>query len=273
MDPLRARSDRAPEDHLAQSRVDPRIGADFPVEVVCHDLPAPLVGRSRDLGIGGVCVATPSMFSSRSVRRVALRLPDGRMVLEARGLWQKPEHGESTILTGIAFASPSAENVARLWNVVLDGGKELARFLYGDSDLACLSVDEAVGIAHASRWRNVPTGRYIYRGDAKQSGIASIFVVHTGTVTLQLRVRSAIDHTIDRLGPGRLFGGLPLIAEGLPAESALAATDVRLLEIHEAAFRYLCAAKPWLAQRLAQAVTQTYARRAGALLARVSNAL
>jgi hypothetical protein len=273
MDPLRARSEQGPVDHVAQSRVDPRIGADFAVEVVCHDLPAPLVGRTRDLGIGGVCLATPSVFSCRSVRRVVLRLPDGRMVLDARGLWQKPEHGESAILTGLAFVSPSEEAVGRLWNVVLDGGKELARFLYGDSDLAKLSVDEAVGLAHASRWRNVPTGRYIYRGDAKQSGTASIFVVHTGAVALQLRVRGAIDHTIERLGPGRLFGGLPLIAEGLPSESALAATDVRLLEIHEGAFRYLCAAKPWLAQRLAEAVTQTYARRAGALLARLGNAL
>lgn len=264
---------RQPYDHLLQARSDPRVGADYDVEIVSSDLAGPLAARSRDLGIGGACLATPSPFSFRSVRRVVLHLPGGRLELDAEGRWQREEPSEQVILTGVAFQAPPEAAVARLWDVVLDGGKALARFLYGDSDLAHFSVDEAVGLAHASRWRTVPAGRAIYRGDVERSGASSIFVLHTGTVQLQVRAKGVIDHTFATLGPGRLFGGLPLVAGGLPAEAAIARTDVRLLEIHEGSFRYLCAARPWLAQRLAQAVTLTYARRAGALLARVSEAL
>jgi hypothetical protein len=264
---------RQPYDHMMQARVDPRVGADFPVDIVSADLAGPLAACSRDLGIGGACLATSSPFSYRALRRVVLHLPGGRLELEAEGRWQREEVSEKAILTGVEFQKPPEAAVSRLWDVVLDGGKALARFLYGDSDLSHFTVDEAVGLAHASRWRNVRAGQSIYRGDVERSGASSIFVVHTGTVQLQVRAHGSIDHTFATLGPGHLFGGLPLVAGGLPAEAAVARNDARLLEIHEGSFRYLCAAKPWLAQRLAQAVTLTYARRAGALLARVSHAL
>lgn len=263
---------QVPFDHLRHARTDPRVGADHRAEIVT-DLPGGLVGQTRDLGLGGACIATPSGFSYRSIRRVKLHLPGGVVTLDAEGRWQREEPSEKVMLTGVAFVDPPDEVVTRLWDLVLDSGKALARFLYGDTDLSHFSVDEAVGLAHASRWRSVAVGQYVYRGDVARSGASSIFVVYRGEVALQLRVRGAYDHVLARLGPGRLFGGLPLVAEGLPTESAQAATDVRLLEISESSFRYLCAAKPWLAQRLAQAVTQTYAQRAGALLARVGDAL
>jgi len=263
---------QVPFDHLGHARSDPRVGADHRAEIVT-DLPGALAGHTRDLGIGGACIATPSGFSYRSVRRVRLHLPDGPVTLDAEGRWQREEPSEKVMLTGVAFVDPPEAVVTRLWDLVLDSGKALARFLYGHTDLSHFSVDEAVGLAHASRWRNVSVGQYVYRGDVARSGASSIFIVYRGEVALQLRVRGAHDHVLARLGPGRLFGGLPLVAEGLPAESAQAATDVRLLEIHEASFRYLCAAKPWLAQRLAQAVTRTYAQRASTLLARVGDAL
>ncbi|MEB2344456.1 MAG: cyclic nucleotide-binding domain-containing protein [Deltaproteobacteria bacterium] len=264
---------QAPFDHLRHARSDPRVGADHRAEIVSAGLPGPLVGQTRDLGIGGACIATASGFDIRSIRRVRLHLPGGAVMLEAEGRWQREEPSEKVMLTGVSFTDLPDEVVTRLWDLVLDSGKTLARFLYGGSDLSHFSVDEAVGLAHASRWRNVTTGHYIYRGDVPRSGLSSIFIVYSGEVALQVRARGVRDHLLARLGPGRLFGGLPLVAEGLPSESAQAATDVRLLEIHESSFRYLCAAKPWLAQRLAQAVTQTYAQRAGALLARVGDAL
>lgn len=263
---------QAPYDHLRHARSDPRVGADHRAELAI-DLPGALVGQTRDLGIGGACIATSSGFSYRSIRRVTLHLPGGPVTLDAEGRWQREEPSEKVMLTGVCFLDPPDEVVTRLWDLVLDSGKALARFLYGDTDLSHFSVDEAVGLAHASRWRSVGVGQYVYRGDVARSGASSIFVVYRGEVALQLRVRGSFDHVLARLGPGRLFGGLPLVAEGLPSESAQAASDVRLLEIHESSFRYLCAAKPWLAQRLAQAVTSTYAQRAGALLARVGDAL
>lgn len=260
-------------DPVMQARVIPRVGADLAAEIHSGDFSQPLQARTRDIGVGGACLATASPFSYKSVRRVTLDLPGGRLALAARGSWQAVEHAENVVLTGVEFTDPGEPAVHQLWDLVMDGGKMLARFLHGGSDLAQLAADEAVGIAHASRWKEVPAGRYVYRGDAVRSGASSIFLVYSGTVVLQLRVRGAVDRAIARLGPGRLFGGLALVAEPMPGESAVAQTDVRLLEIHEQSFRFLCSGKPWLAQRLAQAVTMAYARRAGALLAELADKL
>lgn len=260
-------------EQMLQLRAVPRVGADYEASVFSRDFRGGLAARTRDLGIGGVCIATASPFSFQSVHRVVLVLPNGKISLEAKGLWQRVEHAGQVILTGIEFLEPDPGVIDQLWDLVMDGGKLLARFLHGDSDLAHLSPDEAVGVAHASRWRDVPAGRYVYRSDVQRSGEASIFIVLSGHVILQLRLRGVSDRTLARLGPGRMFGGLSIVAEGLPGESALAHDDVRLLEIHEGAFRYLCAARPWLAQRIAHSVTLAYARRAGILLTELSEQL
>ena len=255
---------------VMESRTIPRVGFDLPAEIAAGDFPQGLVARTRDIGIGGACLATISPFSYRSVRRVKLHLADGVLTVAARGMWQRVEHAENVVLTGVEFVDPDERTMDRLWDLVMDCGKSLARFLHGDTDLKNLSPDEAVGISHASRWRDVPTGRYVYRGDVARSGEAAIFLVHSGTVILQLRMRGAIDRPIARLGPGRLFGGLALLAEPIEGESAIAHSDARLLEINQASFRFLCATKPWLAQRIAQAVTLAYARRAATLLTEIS---
>ena len=255
---------------VMESRSIPRVGIDLAAEIGASDFAQPLPSRTRDIGIGGACLATSSPFSYRGVRRVTLHLSDGVISIPARGMWQRVEHAENVVLTGVEFIDPDERSIDRLWDLVMDCGKTLARFLHGDTDLKNLSPDEAVGISHASRWRAVPTGRYVYRGDVARSGEASIFLVHSGTVVLQLRMRGAIDRPIARLGPGRLFGGLALLSEPLEGESAIAHTDVRLLEINQSSFRFLCTTKPWLAQRIAQAVTLAYLRRAANLLAEFS---
>lgn len=249
------------------------MGIDVPVEVVCGGLPGSLHGVSRDLGIGGVAVATASVFSYRSVRRVILHLETGRLELEAEGCWQQEDHAESAVQTGIRFTSLDEPTVSMLWDVVVDRGKDIARFLHGDSDLAHLGVEEAIGLAHASRSRLVRAGRFIYRSDVPRAGDASIFVVLRGEVVLQIRVRNAIEHTIERLGPGRLFGGLAAIEGSAAPESAVASTDVELLEINRTSFEFLLAVKPWLAQRITQAVTRAYLSRTRDLLAKLSEEL
>ena len=262
----------APIDPVRDAGRIPRVGIDLAAEVTSGDFAQALPARTRDIGIGGACLATISPFSFRAVRRVALQLPEGTLSVAARGSWQRTEHAENVVLTGVEFIDPDDRLIDRLWDLVMDAGKSLARFLHGtESDLKHLSPDEAVGISHSSRWREVPAGRYVYRGDVARSGESSIFLVYSGTVILQLRMRGAIDRPIARLGPGRLFGGLSLLTEPVAGESALAHSDVRLLEINGTSFRYLCATKPWLAQRLAQAVTVAYARRAGALLAELAD--
>lgn len=255
-------------------RGTPRVGVDFAVELYLNDLPGPIAGRTRDLGVTGLCVATPSVFAIKSLHRVIVVTPGGeRLRAQAEGRWQRESGSDPSILTGVSFVEPPSEIVNVLWDVVLDAGKELARFLYAHSDLHGLGVEEALGIAQISRFRDLPPGATIYRQNSETAGDDSIFLVTQGSVLLQVRVRDARETLIARLGPGQMFGGTPLVAEAPHAESAVADTNVRLLEIDRDAWSYLQAAKPWLAQRLGSSLNRTVARRLSDVLARVRDQL
>jgi len=260
---------------LDDFRCEPRVGIDLPVEVHSAELSGALPGRSRDLSVTGVCVATPSPFAFKSVSRVVLHLPGGPpMALEAEGRWQREMDGDDIVLTGIAFREPEALAGERLWEAVLARGKQLTRFLYAGSDLCGLGLDEAMGIAQVTRVRDLSTGAWIYRQDrSSDAGDDSIFVLARGRVVLQTRVRDTRDVPFETLEPGALFGGAPLVAGTPPGESAVADTDARVLEIDRNAFEYLRAAKPWLALRLAQAVIRVQGQRVQRLLARARDAL
>jgi CRP-like cAMP-binding protein len=134
-------------------------------------------------------------------------------------------------------------------------------------------VDEGLGLAQLSRFRDIPVGRFIYRQDSCEPGEDSIFIVLRGSVALQVRVRDAKEIETERLGPGELFGGLPLLADVTHTESAVAADDTRLIEIDREAFRYLRLAKPWLGYRLAQALLRITTSRLRALFARLQGEL
>lgn len=257
----------------ASERLHPRIGADFPLELYSGEFRGALLGRTRDLGVGGACVATPSPFAFKSLQRAVISLPERRLELMIEGRWQRDLAADDLVLTGIGFLDPAEDVVESLWELVLEGSKELARFLYTRSDLSDFALEEAMGLAQVTRFREIAAGRFIYRQDEAQPGEDSIFVIADGTVGLQVRVRDVRDTTLDRLGPGRLFGGLPLVAEMGNAESAVAETNVRVFEIDRKAFAYLLAAKPWLALRLAQAVVRAQAVRIGDLLYRIRHQL
>ncbi len=254
-------------------RADPRVGVDLPVEVHSADLPAPLLGRSRDLSVGGVCVATPSPFACKSVRRVVLRLPDRTLALEAEGRWQRDVAGDETVLTGLSFVDPDDSAVDYLWELVLDRGKELARFLYARSDISNLGLEEAMGIAQTTRVQHVPAGRWLYTQGRPGPEADSIYIVLEGRVALQVRVRDALEKAFDSVGPGGLVGGAGVVGGEPPPESAVAETDLRLLEIDSRSYQYLLAAKPWLALRLAQVVNQVRARCTARLLGFVRDLL
>lgn len=257
----------------AELRAVPRVGFDVPVWVHSSELPGPLSARSRDLGIGGVCVATATRFALRSVRRVVIQLADGMLELEAEARWQQEAPGEGALLTGIAFLDPGPEALDRLWNAVIERGRDVARFLCSRSDLADFGIEEAMGMAQVTRLRDVPTGGWIYHQGKSVPGEDSIFLVASGSVVLQCRVRDAREVPVDRLEAGRLFGGLPLLAGTPPAESAVAATNACLLEIDGAAFHYLERARPWLAERIAHAVVRIHASRLHGMLLRAAHRL
>jgi CRP-like cAMP-binding protein len=148
-----------------------------------------------------------------------------------------------------------------VWDQVLDSGKRLARFLYERTALHELGLEEAMGLAQVTRFRSMSAGDLIYRQGHRDKGTDSIFLITEGEVTLQIRVRDAFERPLDHLTVGDLFGGLPLLADLPHAESAVANTDVQLLEIDAAAFRHLRSMKPWLGHRLGTALLRVHAQR------------
>jgi hypothetical protein len=254
-------------------RSNPRVGADLPVEIYSGDFGGALLGRTRDLSIGGACIATQSPFSFKSLRRVVLRLPGQNLTVDAGGCWQREDPVENLVLTGIAFDDPAPEQLEMIWNQVLDAGKKLARFLYERTALRELGLEEAMGLAQVTRLRSMQAGDMIYRQGTRDRASDSIYLITEGTVTLQVRIRDAIEQALCQLVPGDLFGGLPLLADVPHCESAVANTALRLLEVDEAAYRHLRSMKPWLGHRLGVALLRVHAQRMSQVLGLASRTL
>lgn len=254
-------------------RGDPRIGADYSAALYTGDFSGSLEARTRDLSVGGCCVVTASPFAFKSVRRLRLMLPDGPLEIEAEGRWQQTLDGDDVVMTGLSFYQPGDEVIDRLWDVVLDGGKKLARFLYSGSQLRTIGVDGALGLAQISRMRDLAPGKTIYRQGEERGKQCSIFVIESGSITLSIRVRNVRDVVMEQIGPGAVFGGLPILA-GTPAlETATTESHVRMLELDDRALRYLGRAKPWLARTLSEIVTAAYVERLHRFLERIEDRL
>jgi hypothetical protein len=273
--------DRSPTDSQGRGgpvdpleiRSNPRVGVDLPVEIYAGDFGGALLGRTRDLSIGGACIATQSPFSFKSLQRIVLRMPTQGLILDSVGCWQREDPIEHLILTGIAFERPTPENLEVVWNLVLDAGKKLARFLYERTALRELGLEEAMGLAQVTRIRTLQPGDMIYRQGTRNAASDSIYLIADGSVTLQVRIRDAIEQPLAQLGTGDLFGGLPLLADLPHSESAVANTTLRLLEVDGAAFRHLRSMKPWLGHRLGVALLRVHAQRMSQILGLASRTL
>jgi CRP-like cAMP-binding protein len=252
---------------ILEARSDPRVGVEFPVQVLSDDFSGPLRAGARDLSVGGLCIATNSMFSFRSIRSVQLDLPSGPFKLKAEGRWQSESTADDSRLTGVCFEDVESEDLSSLWELVQDTSKELALFLYDRSALSDLSSDDANNLAGCTRYRLVaPRGR-IYRQDECRPGDDSIFLVVRGEVSLMVRLLdSRREVTLERLTAGGLFGGLPAIADVPNQESAVADAACTLLEISRPCLSFLRASKPLLAQRLMQIITRNYVLRSRRLV-------
>ncbi len=255
------------------TRGDPRIGADFAARVFTSDFAGPLMARTRDLSVGGSCVATESPFSAKAVYKLEVQLAGKWVPFEAQGRWQAALPGDDVVMTGIEFVGPTDDQVDILWDAVLEGGKRLAKFLYVGSDLRPLGVDGAMGLSQITRIRRVAAGTTLYRQDRDPEMANSIFVVETGTVILQVRARGVREIPIDKVQAGQVFGGLTMLAGVPPTESAITETDAEILEFDARGFQYLTRNKPWLAQELSQIVTTTYVRRLHRVLEHVRDQL
>ncbi len=263
---------KAPIDPL-EVRSNPRVGTDVPVEIYASDFGGSLLGRTRDLSIGGACIATQSPFSFKGVQRVVLSLPTQNLAINAVGQWQRADPLDSVVLTGISFDNPREDQLDLVWDLVLDSGKRLARFLFERTAFHELGLEEAMGLAQVTRFRTLCAGETIYRQGAHPDNNDSIFLITEGSVTLQLRIRDAIEQPLAQLGVGDLFGGLPLLADVPHAETAVAGTDVCLLEVDAAAFRHLRSMRPWLGHRLGVALLRVHAQRMSQTLGLASKSL
>lgn len=266
---------RDPSPHSLQDPLDlravPRVAVDLPVDLCVRDLPGPLPGRARDLGVSGACIASASPFALKSVQELVLPFPRGPLRVSAEGIWQRELPSDDLVLTGVIFRALEPAALDQLWDLVFASGKRVARFLYERARVRELGVDEGLGLAEVSRYREVPAGRFAYRQGMLDN--RSIYFLARGQISLKMRVRDAIEVEIERLQPGALFGGMPLLTDLPHAESAVAVDDVQLLEIEPAAYRFLRQAKPWLGFRLSQALLRSSAQRLHAVATQLHDKL
>jgi CRP-like cAMP-binding protein len=194
------------------------------------------------------------------------------MRFQARGCSQRIDSFGVGHLTGIQFVDPEPAERRRLWEVVQRQSAQLSRFLDESPDLEDLDLDETMDLARATRLREVPRGRRLYGEETWRPGEDSVFVVIRGTVAIDARRHRARDVWLERVEPGGLFGGLPLIAKIPHVESATAEADLQLLEIDRFTFRYLEWTRPQIARAIARGVMRKQARHLSDLIRRVADA-
>jgi len=251
-------------DEVLEARISPRVAADLAVDIYSREFPGPLRARTRDLSVKGACISTESMVSARSIQQIVLHLNDESVRIPTQGRWQSDCPIEGSVLVGVSFDEVDHASAGLLWNYVQTTGSSLAQFLSTSVTFGEFSFDELLSTAQMSRFQRIQAGRTIYMPTLRDAD--SIFVVWDGQVSLGLKIRAGEDLTLARLGPGGLFGGLPLIANMPNLETATAVSSTRLLEISHGSFSYARLAKPILAQRLTQIVARGYAERVGQLL-------
>jgi CRP-like cAMP-binding protein len=109
-------------------------------------------------------------------------------------------------------------------------------------------------VALLSRFTEARPGTYVCHEGDLRLGQDSIYVVVSGRVVLEAAGAREHELELEVIREGGVFGGLPLIADVPPPLSAVASSDVTLLEIDRNAFRYLERSKPAVAHRIGRIV-------------------
>jgi len=252
----------APEPSRFGRRSLGRVALDFPVRLQVRGLPARLSARTRDLGLGGVCIATASRFDFRSVGSIELMHPTVRLQLPAEGRWQMEACGEDSFLTGIAFESLDSTALDKVWDLTHVQTKYLTRWLGQMSDFHDLGLASLQELAQLTRLRDAGTGTVLQRQDARIAGDDSILLLMQGQVSLERRGSLGRRLAAADVEPGHSFGGLPLLTGVAPGETAIVGATARLLEISRGAFDVLRRSSPTLALEVASIVTRRHLERA-----------
>lgn len=262
-----------PVAHWVESRSSARVATDLPIVIRSADFTGSLMAQTRDLSASGACVATAAPLCFKNIYEVTLNLPNRLPALKARGCWQRENHSEDLVLTGIAFEELDPRTARIIWDYVFDKARDLTHFLHDQSPLGTLGMDDCMALACVSRFRSSSTGQTIYRqGDGDEAN-GSMFIVDRGEVTLHLKLADDRAAPFMTLKEGDVFGGLPALA-GLPqTETAVASTPLRLIEIDASGFECLRMRNPRLAERLAGVLVRTHIERTGQTLARAAECL
>jgi CRP-like cAMP-binding protein len=263
-------------------RALPRVGMCFPVRLHLAGLPCPLDARTRDLGVGGACIATSSRFALADLRRVTLMPPTGAIELLAEGRWQTEVSGDDAFLTGLRFLEIPGETRDELWDLAHEQAKSLTRWLSQQPAFAELDLRDTLDLVHVTRLRDVKAGGRLYRQSTQPRaggllrrpcsqayGEDSIFVLARGEVVLETRTPLEQTLVLARARAGEVLGGIALAANMLPGETAIVEQDASLLEISRGAFENLKQASPALAFQIASIATRSHLLRLESVLSRL----
>lgn len=237
-------------------RTAPRTRTRLPVQVSLRGLPGPLTGRAVDIGPSGICVATPSRLPIRDVASIAFSLDGGRIEVAAEGRWQRLDNTGRGFVAGLMFRDVEAGLARRLRRFVYESALETASFMLDASALAGLALDDAVDAALLTRSASYPVGQRIYGQGGLRTRGDSLFIVEKGTVVLEVRAPGTGPVVVSRIGEGGVFAGLPLLAETPHAETAIAETEVDLIEIEPFSFATLDQMRPRVGRRMIRAALQ-----------------
>lgn len=237
-----------------EMRSAPRVGVRIDASVYLAGTAGWFPCQLRDIGSGGACLQTAGPIDLTTLRRLRFTLQDGPIELDVSGCWQREAPLEHAMFSGVRFESPSPAVVERIAEHVNAVAFQLARFVRTESELADLDLDEAIDFALSSRLRHASAGTYIYRGDRAGPGEESVYLVLQGTVALELSLRASSRFEVARVERGGVFGGMRVVAREGTRLSAVACTELVLLELDFTAFRYLDRAKPTVARRISETV-------------------
>jgi len=248
---------------LLGERALPRVAISFPVRLHVDDAAVPHYARARDLSVAGVGIESPLCLALEKIRGVTLAIPTGRIDLAAEGCWQEAAPAEGGFLAGIRFVGVESIALNQLWDLVHRQTRNLMRCFSQVRELEPSSLDDSLDLIHLTRLREIPEGGVLYRQGIRSPGGDSIFIVTSGEATIDTWTAGGRRIVLGRAGPGEVLGGLALIANVPPDESATALRDTSLLELSCIAFDKLRQTNPALAFEIAASVMRSHlARRA-----------
>lgn len=244
-----------------ERRMVPRVAARVPVtiEVRQRGEQYQIAGRTWDIGTGGMAVQTRSEIPLDGTHLARVDLGVQELEFEVEGRWQAGA-ADGSWSSGFAFKNLAPNIEFALWDFVNRRAMEIALFLHHATPLQVgPHAQDAMDLALFTRVAESTKGAMIVRQGECDAESHGLLIVRDGTVTLSARNAHGRVVQVGRLGPGGLFGGLPVVVGRPQVVTAVAEEDVVLLEIDPGAFLYLQQARPRSAQAILRAVVELHA--------------